>query len=243
MSWLSLHIVAEGETERRFAESCLSPHLFAHEINAKVTVIITNRRLGKRGGVLSYKQVKDDIERRLKEDRRQDARFTTMLDFYALPNGFPGWTEAHRQRTALERVSALEAAFANDIGDRRFIACLQLHEFEALLYTDPSQIRTRIAGSGNGIEALQNEVKSLAPEEINEGQTTAPSKRLIRHVPLYEKSKPRVGAPAAAAIGHPRLRSSCAHFNAWICLGEPKRWPGSAPGRDRAEVARGALAR
>jgi len=216
MAWLRLYVVAEGDTERQFADSCLVPHLHARAIATKVTVITTNRKLGKRGGVLSYRQVRDDICRRLKEDGGAEARFSTMLDFYALPQDFPGREEARRQPRAKSRIEVLEAAFANDIADPRFIPYLQLHEFEALLYADLSQVSRRITGSSQGIATLQKEVLALAPEEINEGSSTAPSKRLIRCVPAYQRSKIRVGAPAAAAIGLPRLRAECPHFAEWI---------------------------
>lgn len=53
-------------------------------------------------------------------------------------------------------------------------------------------------------------------EKIDEEATTAPSKRIINHVPIYDRLKVRVGAPAAAAIGLPRLRAKCPHFNAWV---------------------------
>jgi hypothetical protein len=59
-------------------------------------------------------------------------------------------------------------------------------------------------------------VAGFRPEEINEGATTAPSKRIIRHLPVYERSKVRVGAAAAAAIGLPALREKCPHFNDWL---------------------------
>ena len=54
------------------------------------------------------------------------------------------------------------------------------------------------------------------PEDINEGETTSPSKRLIQHLPRYEKLKVRVGAPAADAIGLPILRQRCPHFGQWL---------------------------
>ena len=67
-----------------------------------------------------------------------------------------------------------------------------------------------------GCADLQREVGNLATEEINEGAHTAPSKRIIRHLPAYERSKVRVGAPAAAAIGLPALRAKCPHFDDWL---------------------------
>jgi hypothetical protein len=113
-------------------------------------------------------------------------------------------------------VGVLEAALHAEFGDRRFVPFIQLHEFEALIYCDLGQLQQRIAGSEAGIAALRREVRDLEPEEINEGEATAPSKRIIRHVPVYEWNKVRVGAPAAAAIGLPALRTKCPHFGEWI---------------------------
>ncbi|CAI8826952.1 protein of unknown function [Methylocaldum szegediense] len=111
------------------------------------------------------------------------------------------------------------------MGDDRFHPYIQLHEFEALLYCDLGQLQRRIPGSESAITALAQEVAGLAPEDINEGADTAASKRIIRYLPIYEKTKVRIGAPAAAAIGLPTLRKLCLHFDEWVCklegLGEP----------------------
>jgi hypothetical protein len=82
-----------------------------------------------------------------------------------------------------------------------------------------------MSGAEAGLKALQAEVKDTAPEDINDGATTAPSKRIIRHLPIYERNKVRVGAPAAAAIGLTTLRNRCPHFGNWLsrleALGNP----------------------
>jgi hypothetical protein len=152
----------------------------------------------------------------MKQDRHGEARFTTMVDLYALPSEFPGWAEARKKVQPVERVTVLEKALETEFAEPRFIPFIQLHEFEALLYCDLGELQRRIAGSEPGIRSLSTEVANLDPEEINEGSTTAPSKRIIRHVPVYERSKVRVGAPAAAAIGLTKLRSMCPHFGAWL---------------------------
>ena len=74
----------------------------------------------------------------------------------------------------------------------------------------------RIEGCERGVRRLKEEVGDTPPEDINDGATTAPSKRIIRHVPRYEAAKVRVGAAAAKAIGSARLRASCPHFDAWV---------------------------
>jgi hypothetical protein len=63
---------------------------------------------------------------------------------------------------------------------------------------------------------LVREIRGQETEEIHESATTAPSKRIITHVPIYDRLKVRVGAPAAAAIGLPALRARCPHFSEWV---------------------------
>jgi hypothetical protein len=118
----------------------------------------------------------------MREDGHAEALFTTMVDLYALPTEFPGWDEARKKARPRDRVSNLEAAFQAEMSDRRFHPHIQLHEFEALLYCDLSQLQRRISNSEAAITALLRDVVGLAPEDINEGATTAPSKRIIRHL-------------------------------------------------------------
>jgi hypothetical protein len=216
MPWVRLLITVEGPTERNFVNATIAPHLANFSINASARVVVTNRRLGKRGGIFDYQKIKGDLTRLMNEDRHPETRFTTMVDLYALPREFPGWARADGLNTPQDRVSVLEAAFKADFADNRFFPYIQLHEFEALLYCDLSELQLRVTGSQSGLLKLSQEVAGMNPEEIDEGQHTAPSKRIIHHVPIYEKAKVRVGASAAAAIGLATLRSKCPHFNKWM---------------------------
>lgn len=216
MPWIRLYLTVEGQTERKFAEAVLQPHLVQFEVDLRTRVVVTHRKLGNRGGVFNFAKIRDDLTRLMRQDQQPEARFTTMVDLYALPSDFPGWAKARKQNTAQQRVATLETALQEEMGDQRFLPYIQLHEFEALLYCDLSQLARRIAKTEKAFAKLQREVDGLAPEEINEGDTTAPSKRIIKHVPLYERLKVRVGAPAAAAIGLRTLRAKCPHFNEWV---------------------------
>ena len=216
MKWVRLYVTVEGQTEKEFADLTLKRHLAGYSIDVRPRVVVTNRKLGKRGGVLDFDKIKGDLSRLMKEDQHEEARFTTMVDLYALPAEFPGWTEARKKVQPAERVAMLETALEAEFADTRFLPFIQLHEFEALLYCDLGELQRRIANSESGINALKNEVIHLKPEEINEGSTTAPSKRIIRHVPIYERNKVRVGAPAAASIGLDNLRAKCPHFGKWV---------------------------
>jgi hypothetical protein len=216
MKWTRLYITVEGQAEKEFADRALKPHLVGYAVDVRSRVVVTNRKLGKRGGVLDFEKIRGDISRLMKEDRHAEARFTTMVDLYALPPQFPGWAEAHKKSQPVERVEVLEKALATEFNEPRFLPFIQLHEFEALLYCDLNELQKRIANSASGISALSKDVHGLDPEQINEGPTTAPSKRIIQHVPIYERNKVRVGAPAAAAIGLNNLRTKCPHFGNWL---------------------------
>lgn len=208
--------MVEGQTERTFAEAVLKPHLVEFQLEMRAILVTTNRKLGSRSGVLRYAHVRADLERHMRQDKHSEAYFTTMIDYYGLSADFPGWGESRRESTSEGRVAVLERALREDLGDRRFIPYFQLHEFEALLYCDLSQLARRISGSEDVLDLLAREVQGASPEEVNEGDATAPSKRIIRYVPLYEKLKVRVGSSAAAAIGLPELRDNCPHFDAWV---------------------------
>ena len=217
MSWIRLYLTVEGETELRFAKETLLPHLAKFGVDVRPRMVLTNRKLGKRGGALNFQRLKWDATHLMKEDAHREARFSTMMDMYALPADYPGWKEAEKKSEPADRVLELEKALAVELGDLRFIPFLQLHEFESFLYCDLKQIQSRIENSEKAIAHLQAEVASFTcPEDINEGETTAPSKRLIRHVPRYGYLKESIGAPAASAIGLQVLREKCPHFGQWL---------------------------
>lgn len=216
MNWVRLYIVVEGQSEREFVGQTLTPHLANRSIEVKPRVVQTNRKLDKRGGLNDFETLRRDLDRLLRQDAAREARFTTMIDLYGLPPTFPGRELADKQTARADKVAILEAAFQAAIADDRFSPHVQVHEFETLLYCDLNELRSRIEDSSAGLQALEKEVHGMAPEDINERPTHAPSKRLIRHVPAYAKQKVRVGAPAAAAIGLPTLREKCPHFDAWV---------------------------
>ena len=52
------------------------------------------------------------------------------------------------------------------------------------------------------------------PEELNDGQATAPSKRILKQYTGYEKVDD--GFLLAQEIGIEQMRKSCPHFNDWV---------------------------
>ncbi|MFM8009139.1 MAG: DUF4276 family protein, partial [Dolichospermum sp.] len=87
-------------------------------------------------GYGDYQPMKNDILRSLAEDKNTDVFFTTMIDLYAIHYNFPELKESEIMRqNPTKRVEFLEKSFADDINDPRFIPYIQLHEYEAYLFS------------------------------------------------------------------------------------------------------------
>lgn len=216
-----LYLFAEGQTEQTFADTLIKPHLALHKVFMNRPRLIAHaRKNGKvhRGGGRNYAPMKNDILRSLKEDSNSDVFFTTMIDLYAIHPDFPGLAESERMRQdPIRRVEFLEEHFAEDIGDDRFIPYIQLHEYEAYLFSDPTCFEYLDAGRTKDIEALLAIASQYqTPELINDGPQTAPSKRIMAHFPDYGKAKSAFGPQLAEKIGLPVIRSKCSHFNKWL---------------------------
>lgn len=216
-----LHVLVEGETEERFVRRLLAPHLGALGVFADARQVETSRRRHRvyRGGVISYEHVLRDLQRWMKEDGGADTWFSTMLDLYALPDEFPGFAEAAHAPDPYQRVELLEAAFEREVGHRRFIPYVQLHEFEALLLADPAYLDWYFIEADEQ-KAIQRLIALVAawdsPELIDDGRDTAPSKRIIAELPGYANLKATVGFGVVEKIGLSRLREPCPHFGSWV---------------------------
>jgi len=216
-----LYLFAEGRTEQTFADTVLKPHLAGTGVYLHPPVLVAHaKRKGKvhRGGGRKYLPMKNDILRLLAQEKAGDVFFTTMIDLYAIQGDFPGLVEAEKLRhVPQERVVSLEKAFASDIGDRRFLPYIQLHEYEAYLFSDPSWFRYFYDDYERQIGALEATAHQYtSPELIDDGQDSAPSKRIIAQLPDYGDAKSAVGPQVAELIGLHRIRSRCPHFAGWL---------------------------
>ncbi len=216
---IRLNFIVEGQTEEAFVKQILSPYLAGFEVWVQVRCVLTSRsrNIKYRGGIGSYEKARNDINAWIKEDRNSDVRFTTMFDVYGLPTNFPGYKDAKQKSDSYERVTVLEDALGEDISDWRLIPYFQLHEFEALLLSDPQKLDSQFDNS-TGIRQLVDMVACFdSPELINDGNNTAPSKRIIGEVPEYEKMKVSAAPIIVDKIGLPTLRLKCKHFGEWLC--------------------------
>jgi len=229
MTRLLVHV--EGETEETFVNELLASHLYDYGYSSVSARLIGNaRQRDRRGGIRAWSAVRKDILRHLNEDA--DALSTTMVDFYALPQGgdkaWPGRADA-AQRAFPEKAAAVENAllvdicgeFGGNVYRNRFVPYVMMHEFEGLLFSDASKL-----GVGIGRPDLSSQFQAIrdqfeSPEHINDSPLTAPSKRILSLLPSYDK--PFMGTLAAIEIGLDSIRQACPLFRAWIERLE--RWP------------------
>jgi hypothetical protein len=211
-----VNVIVEGQTEESFVSSVLGPVLWPRQVY--LTPIILGVP-GHKGGNPSYARVKKDILLQLKQDRT--AYCSTMLDFYRLGGGFPG-TPLPPNSTSIEKVCRIEEAVRADIvgevpelrPDVRFLPYLQLHEYEGLLFSDPEAFASGIRQHHLARTFADIRARFATPEDIDEGLTTAPSKRVLAAYPSYRKVLD--GTLAAQSVGVETMRRECPHFRRWI---------------------------
>lgn len=221
MRYIILHVICEGPTEDRFVKKILAPFLQQYNIYPKTILLTTSRKKNAYGGMLSYTQAKTDIElcmKRHTNNCNEFHLFTTMFDYYALPNDFPGYSESKNIQDVRIRIKHLEESFASDINRSNFIPYLQLHEFEALLFTDIGKLKEEYPKAEKGIAKLKEATESYSdPELINNHPDTAPSKRIIKALKnIYNYDKVKSGTATASYIGLDNILNSCQHFREWI---------------------------
>lgn len=214
---IRLHVTTEGARERGFVNRVLVPHLAQFRVFADARDVITSRdnrlNLEYRGGLTTYQRARTDIETWIKQDGGPDCWFTTMFDLYGLPSDFPGISSTPTH-DPYARVAAVEQALAADINHSRFIPYIQLHEFETLILADAQQLDWEYLEHDRAITRLVAMIGDSNPELINEGRETAPSKRILREIPQFDKATS--GVIVAERIGLDRLRMRCSHFAQWL---------------------------
>lgn len=216
-----LHILCEDQTEERFVKEVLSPYLQQFNIYPKPILLLTSKKKNARGGMLSYAQAKRDLtilQKQFRDNNSEHHLFTTMFDYYALPDDFPGVEESIDIQDVRSRISFLEDKFAEELGGSAFIPYIQLHEFEALLFVDIIKLQTEYPLSSEKIRVLKKETDIYGdPEMINNSPDTAPSKRIIAALSQdYHYNKVQSGATVTSAIGIEALLENCQHFKEWI---------------------------
>ena len=210
MRFITLRILCEGPTEFNFVTQVLGPHLSTYNIFAKPEPLSNGRY-----GVVPYDRLRHAIKSDLGRSRKHEF-VTTMIDLYKIGN-YPGANKVPGEEV-ITRVRRIEARMMEGLPNPNFIPYIQVHEFEALVFVDLNRLPEQFPdGEANGApERLRQSIGGLAPEDINDGEHTAPSKRIIREIPPYKNLKSIAGPAIALAIGLMDLRRACPHFAEWI---------------------------
>ena len=135
---------------------------------------------------------------------------TSLVDFY----GF----KKKGDRSAADLEKEVQDRLATRLGghfDSRYVfPYVQVHEFEGLLFSDvaPFEQVFGYTGLAGELQAIRQECGS--PEDINDSEQTAPSKRLAQLIPGYRKNL--FGVRLASAMGLACIRTQCPRFDGWM---------------------------
>ncbi len=206
-----LYIIVEGQTEQEFVKDLIAPYFSNLGFYDVRPFLIRTSRTG-RGGFVNYLHLKNDITRLLKQET--EIIITTLVDFFRMPTNIPKYDECIDNNTNIfDKVLCLEKSIEDDISDSRFIPYIQLHEFEAVLFS-----------TNNGFECyyeaeIYSQTQSIIekyenPELINDRPETAPSKRLMKIIPSYNKVVD--GNIIAMEVGFDAITEKCLRFRNWI---------------------------
>ena len=199
---IRLAISVEGPTEEEFVKHFLADHL--REKGVEPTPIRLGRARNRSdGGNVSAERLVSEMAYL----RHSFDAVTSLVDFY----GF--------RRKGNKTVDELEEDLRQKLGypwhPEKVIPYVQRHEFEGLLFSDVGVFADLVYVPKGSVKALQN-IRSQfqTPEDINDNKNTAPSKRIKKVIPQYDK---RVNGPLLAMeIGLDKIRTECPRFNDWV---------------------------
>ena len=209
-------VICEGLTERIFVDAILAPHF--HNLGIFMTPTILTKK-GEKGGDVKYSRLYNDLKKHLQQGHNHCV--TTLFDFYGLTDYWPGYDEAKKGRSPLEKQQVL-SEMVKQTADRtledwrsfeRFLPHFVMHEIEALYFSCPATLAGKLEIDVGKIQAILDECGE--PEAINHEKETSPSHRLD-DLCTNSFSKTSTGIAIAQAIGLPRIREACPLFNQWV---------------------------
>ena len=146
-----------------------------------------------------------------------DATVTMLFDYYGFPEDAPGMAD-QPCASPVERVRHVEASMGQAVASRRFWPNLVLHETEAWVFAAAGELGDLLGTPGLAAALRADCAEAGGPEMVNSSREQAPSKRLLRYWPLYDKVND--GPLAVCALGVAGLRRQCPHFDEWLSVFE-----------------------
>ena len=207
----NVYIYCEGPTEETFINELLYPYFFNIGIVVRPIICTTKKTQLKKykGGVSDYKKIKNELTILCKSHSNEF--ITTMIDYYAMPSNTPGID--NQDADILKQIESIEATINADINMRNFSFHFMLHEFEGILFSNPTSFN--LITDENTVEKVKTIRDEFpTPEHINNSPETAPSKRLEQLIPGY--AKVRNGTILSKDMGIDIIVKECPHFRDWI---------------------------
>ena len=213
-----LHCIVEGQTEVAVFTSLLTPYIL--EKTGAYCLFTPIKHTG--GGIVQFSKILPELREHLKEKKI----VTTYFDYYGIheSHNFKNYNKAKiEQSNAKVGVELLEKGmteFLNEkgINTRYFVPYIQLHEFEALLFSSSESFELVYDNDNitNEIQKINNRYPN--PEDINDSPRTAPSKRIIKIVEKHETSYEKVidGEDLATLTSIDTIMEKCPRFSKWI---------------------------
>jgi len=211
-----VYVVVEGQTEQTFIRELLAPLLSYKGIYLHPALI---GKPGHKGGDIRFERAITDIGNLLKQ--RFNIYVSTMFDYFRIERDWPGRKSIKNNDSAFEKARKMEhetlsvilKEYPDQNVEKRFIPYISMHEFEALLFSDTNILAQIINTDPINIENILKECGE--PEEINDNELTAPSKRL-QSLCYRKYRKVAMGKIIANSIGINTIRKRCPHFNEWL---------------------------
>ena len=190
-------ILVEGQTEGEFVKRILARYLYSKG------VFVKEHSLG--GGVNVHK-----IAQEMRRFCRSYDVVTSLVDYY----GFRGRGSA----TVAELEHQVGLEVANRMpggGNCRIYPYVQRHEFEGLLFSNVAAFeQIPDVTAGMVVQLKRMRMRFSTPEDIDDGDASAPSKRIKKVIPTYQKVVNGVGL--AEWITLATIREECARFDSWV---------------------------
>ena len=206
-----IYIVVEGQTEQAFVLNVLSPYFFKNGVLSVTPILIRTSKTG-RGGHVNAQHLMRTIKALL-SSMKDDIVVSTFVDFFRIPKNMPEYEACMTLGSDALRADALETALGKEIDDIRFIPYIQLHEFEALLFSNNKGFEEYLSNE-QAEETVAVIHKFVNPEDINSSPETAPSKRILSIDPGYNKVLQ--GNLIAIEVGIDDMMAKCSRFASWV---------------------------
>lgn len=207
----TVYIMIEGPTEEEFVNNSLSHYLKNFGIVNTVPIRLETS-LGFYGGDINFNRYQKNANNLLISD--PTAIVTSLIDYYELRADFPGYAEATLLKDKTESVSTLEKEIDNIFNNERLIPYIQLHEFEALLFSDIKGFQIYFPHLVPKVQYIINNYPN--PELINDKPETCPSARLKALIGNRKYKKTLHGPLLALENGINPILEKCPRFKKWI---------------------------